>query len=472
MCKEIIRQESEKGAALITAIFSLLIATVISVALYYSAMISFTVAINDRDNTEAFYLADAGINHAVALINKASKDKYSAILTAGANSSPNSGDELSVPPVAGLWTTAQSIPAGNSTSGGVTNFGAGGQGRYFVSVRNDTATGETPTVDANGVLIVTSTGVARDGATATVEVTVQNGSSNLPAILINGNVALSGNPSIEGTNGILHANGNITLSGSPCTDAYFSASGTISNPTKLKGAGCSGVGNNRPNQPIIPSPVINVRQTFYGKTDYLLGAIGTQAGKVYNSLGQLILDTNTTGKKWVSGSMTWTWDPTNMLWIQTGNSIINGSYYSEGNIAIAGNFGSNAFPASVTFIAEGFLYNQGKQYLAPYYNSYSLVAGTDIKLSGKLTQAETDSLELDGITYANHQIDFAGTPVLRGTVIAANQADTNSPGCNCNLVPLDSSGNMNIHGNPTIISDGGNANNVDLKFFNWREVRY
>src|SRR5687767_5373897 len=138
------KQSQQEGAALITAIFTLLIATVIGIAVYYAAIISFTVAVNERNNTEAFYLADAGVNHAIALIEKAQKSHYSAILKAG-NNTPNTGDELSVPPVSGLWTTTESIPAGNSTSGGVTNFGAGGPGRYWIAVKNDTATGETPT---------------------------------------------------------------------------------------------------------------------------------------------------------------------------------------------------------------------------------------------------------------------------------------------------------------------------------------
>lgn len=467
MLKIEVKQSKEEGAALVTAIFTILIATVIGIAVYYSAIISFTVSVNERNNTEAFYLADAGVNHAVALIKKVPKDQYSAVLTAGANSTPDSGDELSVSPISGLWTTAESIPAGNATGGGVTNFGAGGQGRYWVAVKNDTAAGETPTTDANGILIITSTGIGRDGATATVEVILQNSVASLPAILINGNAIISGSVKVEGANGILHANGNITINGAPCADAYFSASGSITNGNKLKGGNCTGTGNNRPNQPVIPLPVLDVRQTFRGKTDYLLDKIG----KVYDSLGNLVVDTNTTGKKWVKGNMVWTWDPNSLLWIQSGNIIVNGSYYSEGNIAISGNFGTKQFPASASFIAEGFLYNQGKQYLIPYYQNYSLIAGTDMKLSGKFSLEEIADLEVEGFTYAHHQIDFSGTPTLRGSVIAANQADTNSPGCGCNLVQLDSSGAMNIRGNPTLISEG-NGSGGGITVRSWREVRY
>lgn len=463
------KQSNQEGAALITAIFTILIATVIGIALYYSAIISFTIAVNERNNVEAFYLADAGINHAVALIGKAQKSQYSAILIKG-DATPNTGDELSVPPASGLWTSSESIPAGNATSGGVTNFGAGGSGRYWVAVKNDTATGETATTDLNGILIITSTGVGRDGATATVEVTIQDNSANYPGVLINGKAKISGSVKISGTNGILHANDTLMLNGNPCADQYFSTSANIINPNNLKGMGCLGIGFNRTNQPVIPPPVFNIRNDFYGKTDYILGGIGSQAGKVYNGSGQLIHDTKNTGNKWTQNGSTWEWIPSYRMWIQSGNSILNGSYYSEGNMAITANFGSSSIPARVSFIAEGFIYNQGKQYLAPAYRNFSLIAGTDLKLTGKLTQSEVDDLELDGFTYAGHQIDFSGTPVIRGSVVAANQADTNSPGCNCNLVPLES-GYMSIRGNPTIIVNGSNSSGgVNIR--TWREVRY
>jgi Tfp pilus assembly protein PilX len=457
--------KNEEGAALITAIFSILLATVLGFALYYSSTIALTITINERDNNEAFYIADAGINHANALLAKVPKSQLSTILVAGANPSPNSGDELSVS-ATGLWTSAEGIPAGSVTGGGVTNFGAEGTGRYWVAVKNDSSTGETATIDTNGVLIITSTGVGRDGSTATIEETVTI-KGNFPAVLINGKAKISGNVKIQGSNGILHANDSLLLSGNPCSDVYFSTSADIVNPGNLKGANCVGSGVNPSSQPYVAPPVYNIRNDFYGKTDYILGAIGAQAGKVYNGSGILISDTSKTSNKWVSGTATWEWSPSYMAWIQSGSSILSGSYYSEANIAITGNFGIKAIPSRVTFIAEGCIYNQGKQYMTPAYRDFSMVAGTDIKISGKLDTG-SDDLESEGLVYAHHQINFAGTPTINGTVVAANQADTNSPG-GSNLVPLES-GYMNISGNATIISNSSSASN-GVTVINWREVR-
>jgi hypothetical protein len=172
------------------------------------------------------------------------------------------------------------------------------------------------------------------------------------------------------------------------------------------------------------------------------------------------------GNKWINGSAVWTWDALQKTWIQSGNSILNASFYSEGNISITGNFGSSLNPAEVTFIAEGSIYNQGKQYMSPKYQNFSLVAGMDLRITGKLN-TEADDLETGGISYAHHQINFSGTPTLRGPVIAANQADTVSPG-GTNFVPL-ISGFMSISGNPTIIVDSITPGGV--KTLSWREVR-
>ncbi len=460
------KPSNQNGAALVTAIFSILIATVIGIALYYSVLISLRIAVNDRDNTEAFYLADAGINHAAALIGKVPKSKATRILTAGANTAPGSGDELSVPPSFGLWEPVESIPAGDATGGGILNFGAGGTGRYWVTVKNDSAFGETPTTDSNGVLIVTSTGVGRDGATATIETTTTM--NPFPAILINSKAKVSGNLSVKGTGGILHANNTLNLLGNPCSDMYFSSSANIINPSNLSGAGCLGMGFNRAYQKIIKPPIYDIRADFYDKADYILGAIGSQAGKVYDNAGTLIHDTSSARNRWRNGSSTWTWDDDDMTWSHSGSSILNATFYSEGNIEIGGNFGTESIPVRVTFIAEGYITNSGKQYLSPEYLNFSLVAGTDLHVRGRLS--EGTELSVQGINYAKHQISFSGTPNIYGMVIAANQDDTDSPGCECNLVPLDD-GYMSISGNPNVTYDGdyiGGGTSIN----NWREVRY
>jgi PilX N-terminal len=122
----------QAGVALVSAIFFVLFAVLLGFALSQSTLIAMKVATNERDNLEAFYVADAGINHAVNLLNKVPTEQFSTVLNSGTNTTPNTGDELSQPPITGLWTSAENIPAGDVYGGGVVNFGVAGSGRYWV----------------------------------------------------------------------------------------------------------------------------------------------------------------------------------------------------------------------------------------------------------------------------------------------------------------------------------------------------
>lgn len=455
--------------ALISAIFVILIATLIGCALYYSSIIAFTIAINDRDSTEAFYIADAGIVHARALLSKVPKAQYSSVLIAG-DTKPGTGDELSTPPVTGLWTAANGIPAGNATAGGFLNFGAGGTGRYWMAVKNDNGSGESNKIDSNGTLIIISTGHGRDGSTATIEATLRTSITETPAMLVNSKLTISGNMQLKGTHGAVHSNDTLDFDGNPCAQQYFSSSATIVDAGNSKGGDCNSGGVNRANQPVITPPLYNIRNDFYDKADYVLGAVGTKAGNVYNKNGQLVHSSSAQGIDWISNGSKWSWNAAGSKWVHNGNTIVNGTYYSEANIEIIDNFGTATAPAQVSLFAEGFINLPGNPYMRPHYQNYSMMAGTDLRIGGN---AGTGGVNFEGILYAHHQIDFSGNPGIRGLVIAANQGDTNSPGCGCNLIPLLTSGFMRVNGNPVITYNGGLLNGGgQIEMISWREVRY
>jgi hypothetical protein len=280
---------------------------------------------------------------------------------------------------------------------------------------------------------------------------------------------------VKGSSGILHANDTLDIQGSPCADQYVSSSTNIISSNNLSGFGCFGTGIARANQPIIPPPIYNIRSDFYNNADYILGADGSKAGKIYDFSGangaeKMIYNTGSSGV-WNVGSSKWIWDPSKKLWLHRGDQLPPGTYYTEGNFDIGGSFGTSLFPARATFIAEGYIYMGGnKAFIVPDYQNYFVVSGTDVILKGNL-QSSSGELEAQGIVYAHHQIDFTGNPKINGVVIAANQADTNSPGCSCNPVPLGSDGFMSINGSPTVTYDGGLFGG-GAKILGWREVRY
>lgn len=163
------------------------------------------------------------------------------------------------------------------------------------------------------------------------------------------------------------------------------------------------------------------------------------------------------------------WDVGSKRWVYGGSYLPSATYYSEGNLEIGSDFGTSGSPIAATFIAEGYISVSGNPYMRPKLDNYSLMAGTDLRISGNPSAGANN---FQGIHYAGHQIGFSGNPSINGLVISATIADTNSPGCGCNFIPL-SSGFMEISGNPTITYNGGLlGGGGTATLISWREVRY
>lgn len=445
----------QRGAAMVVAIFSMLLITVVAVALIANAMVSGNISTNSKQQTESYYISEAGLTHATKLLLAANPSQYNSILQAG-DGVANTGDELSTRP-----TALTPIPLAGITFG---------NGKYVVKVSDDPADADgNPNADSNGRIVVTSIGYGQNGATVTTEAIVGVSVNSFPAILVNGNLRINGNTNLLGPAGSVHSNGSLTFVGNPCASQYFSSSSTITNPGNSRGGGCVGAGVNYVNQPIIPPPIYNIRADFYANSDYILGAIGAQAGKVYNgSTGALIHNTANTNNDWIVGSSRWTYDGNSKKWTHLGGSLPTGTYYSEGNMEVDDSFGTPASPVTATLIAEGYLSNSQNPFMRPDYLNYSMMAGTDLRISGSSVAGQTN---FQGIHYAGHQIAFSGSPGIDGVAISANLADTNSPGCGCNYIPL-VGGYIEISSQLRITNNGGLIWTQMPKHLSWREVRY
>jgi hypothetical protein len=437
---------NQKGAALITCLFGLMLVTVLGMSLMAMSDVSLVISTNDRENTEALYVADSGIAHARRLISGLNATNYNAVLTAG-DGIPNTGDELST----NLFTTP--IPADGQAYGS-------GSYRVWVTDDNDEAVTQNLSVDTNKRVLVRSVGTGRNGSTATIEAVLATSVS--PAMIVNGNLNISGNPVLRGSGGSVHTNAILDLDGDPCADGYFSASGSIIDPSKAKSGGsCSDAGDTRPSQSPVTVPTWDIPTDFKHRATYVMGI----DGKVRNSSGVVIDDATSDGKWEMAGGGEWSWDSGGKRWTLGGNTILDGTFYSEGNISISGNVGSSGSPKLVTLIAEGYIEISGNPYLRPHLESYSVMAGTDLKMNGNAGSGTANS---QGIHYAGHQVDFSGNPGINGQVIARNLDDTVSPG-GTNLVQL-SSGFMKVSGNPTITYNGGLAGDA-VVLAGWREIR-
>ena len=452
--------KKERGQALIVAILTLLVLTLLGLALTSMSIVSMTVSTNEREASEALYLADSGVSHATAILSTQSWADFDPALTSG-DGQGCTGDELAAAPVgaAGFPPAAELIPAAGRA------FPPAGSYRVFVcdddslervSNRPPTLPDADANHDANQRVFVRSTGSGRNGASATVEVMLAR--VELPGLLVDGNLRLNGNISVMGTGGSVHANGSLDIVGNPCAQEYFSASGPISGGGGAQGgAGCTRGGSDvRPAQDPIPVPLI-IPATLRPRADYILGADGfvrNQAGAVVPSAG-------------------WSWDAGSRRWSGGGN-IAGGTYYAEGNIDISGNPGRGGpgpSPLPLTLIAEGWIDVTGTPNLVPSLigaPAYSFVAGTDLRLAGN------PGTTYSGLLYAGDQIDFTGNPNVNGQVLANNNGDLGYPPnpadpAQNNLIRLQA-GSMAISGNVTITYNGGGGL-TSLTLAGWRECR-
>ena len=474
-------RQAQRGIALIAVLLTLLIVTMLGLAVNTLGTLDLAIGTNERHAAEVLYIAEAGITHARSLIlgqsmgfnaeagitqapslNLGQLMGFDASLQGG-NGTACDGDELSSTPRP-PFSAADAIPGAGMT------VLPGGSYRVFVcddhSVEISLSPPNTdPNVDANGTVLVRSVGTGRNGATATLEVTFMQ--VPLPGLLVDGNLRINGNPELTGPGGAVHANGELELPGNPCAAEYFSSATTVTGDAQT--GDCPSGSDNptdlRPGQSPIAIPPIRPAD-YRSAADYILG----NDGQVYNPAGAQI---GTPG----SGAFNdWSWDPGNRRWV-AGNDIPAGTYYADDtpngtpntpaaatSIEIWGNpQGPGGAAIALTLIATGWINVSGNPKMRPDLSvgaqSISMLAGTDLSISGN------PSIIHQGLHFAGHQISFSGNPVINGQVIADNEADFGVPE---NLVEWKSGKFMEVSGNATINSIGGLTT---TKMAAWRECR-
>lgn len=477
------------------SILALLLTTLIGFALFSVGRNARAITTNDRENTEAFFVAEAGMTHALQVIRSLGQANFTKILRNGNDAvlfdELANGDEITTiaDPIGPGGVSLPDIPGNN----------------YRVSVRDDVSASLN---DTNGRLIVQSVGVGRNNATATIEVLF--GSLPMPGMIVDGQLRINGNPIFAGVGGSVHSNGTLDFDGNPCAHQYFSSASNIIDPGHAAtGPGCNG-SNVFPSQPLIPVPdyvisnwatdpavpdpdmIFRPDGTIWKKntapwTDPR-AAIAAHAGlpagyTAYRGVPGSPCASSCSGDfTEINGSGTalqrWAFDGdgNKKLWALGGDSMVGGrTYYSSGgSLSISGNPGDPSTPAVVTLLADGYIDISGNPRLAPKDANVQMMVGTDLKISGN---PGGSGFNFRGLHYARHQIGFSGNPAISGQVMAKNLGDTHFPAtptascptCGQNIIPL-SSGFMEISGNPTITYDGGSSSS-SRRALNWREIR-
>ena len=367
---------------------------------------------------EAFYIAEAGVQQAIDLMNYDST-----------GNSP--GDEVAS---GGFDEVLEDLISNNSTK--LTNISYA-DGTYNVTVSDNNDNDGDTTDDDDNTLIITSQG-DKGAFSVTLEAVVTRrlfrGDN---AITTEGDLGGNGSFTVGGTNGSIHSNSEVTISGSSAT---ITQGATAS--SSCTGTGCVSGGVAPQDIPIVePSD-------FKSYCYYILKSDGTIQEV---SSGNIYTFTSPSGGNWTTSS---TGDGNALfaglkqqsgVWKASSSTITDGMFYVEGDFSTTGS------PAGwqTTIIAEGYINFGGNADIANYKDANDtadiqnlfLVAGTDIEFSGN------PSNTIQGMMAAKEQLSISGTVTLEGFLIAAD-VDTSE-----NLVTSNTiSGSLTVTYNGDIVA--------------------
>jgi Tfp pilus assembly protein PilX/cytoskeletal protein CcmA (bactofilin family) len=455
------RGHSEQGAALVLTIISLLIITGLAAAMLTSARTETLIARNEERAVHARTAAEAGLNHGLEVAIDYVRDWQS---NGFANAEAAITDLLNGPDNA-VGTTSSNADNGSLEAFGLprpptaTTLSASLGTRYVVRVydEDDSARGlalsmadvarigenAVATTDGNKRIVVQAIGYGPGGTVTTLEATV--GPLILPAVVTNGNLTISGSPSISGANGSVHSNNDLIISGSPNISENCTSSGTYSESGNPTCGGYEGGGR----QAITVPPVR--ASDYLAQVDFILHSDGRMTNQPETmTICNASADNNACrdlGYGWVFQGATG--------WAISGNSASGGAYYVEGDALVSGSPGSPSTPVSLSIIAEGNIEISGNPDLRPDLPETLFVTDKDLKISGGL---ETP-INIEGQILVHEQISISGNPFLAGQIIVENAAHTS------NLVTSNT-----ISGHPTIVYNGLVGSNT-FAVSAWREVR-
>lgn len=224
-----------------------------------------------------------------------------------------------------------------------------------------------------------------------------------PAILVNGDLDIGGNITIEGDAGSVHANGNLVIDGNSATVVEnATASGTFTANDNFEAGGVEGGGFANINVPEIHA------SDYLSLADYILHDDGSMTNGDGSSCG----GTCPTGWTFNSG----TWDI-------GGNSASEGTIYVEGKVTISGSpsgKGNQAIPLSI--IATGSIEITGNPRLTPENDQkYQFITDGDFKMAGNVDI--DDPTQVEGQILVREQIHISGNPEFQGRILIEDADD-------------------------------------------------
>jgi hypothetical protein len=351
---------------------------------------------NRERATRAVHVAEAGINHGVALLRGSLKSQSFTRILRGSDNAITSAAEQADDSLFINWGLAlgDQIPLAGQNYQGHT---------YFVFISDDPAdTDLNPKADMNGRVKLRCRAVTTDGATAEVEAIV--GAVPMPGIAADGNLSFAGaGVEVAGACGGAHANGNLSSTGGgPLVATTASATGTVT--------GAFGPAAKLPGMDEVVIPDLNP-MNYCGGANFTLTAVG---GAPWIQIGAGIPTPGLPpGWTYTAGTNTWSFNGTPLL-------PQAGTYCVQGNVVAAGSTGSAVAPKPMSILASGSIRVEGQPYLTSTHpDGIQLMAGGDIYLSGNVSAG---TISYQGMIYAGAQCSAQGNATGNGQMLCANGA--------------------------------------------------
>jgi hypothetical protein len=389
--------------------------------------VSLNIAGNLLPSKQAFYLAEAGIQHGKMFLSQ-NRSNWATYASAQA--------QTLLP-----YTSLASI------------------GGYSVTVQDGGA----------GSLLIHSTGTGAGNAQVVIKsLVVPTFYTPQNAITTGKNLTINADATIVGTSGGVHANGNLVLVNSPTINGDATANGSYTAAGSPTIGGISGGA-----QPLEGIPPIRPTD-FYPVRDYLLAS----DGKVYDKSG---VSQTMKGGKWNG------WTYSSSTWRMSSGSPNNGTLYVQGNVEIEGNPGqgitnqpwitSIIATGSITVIAKNInvrnpLPADGTLY-HPETKDILFLAGGDLKITAPASGGNTQMFK--GMLLAHEQFNVTGysTTTITGPIVAEDAATQSTVVTGDNFFTFSNS----YLDTPTIVYDGTVSNGTleapdgSVKIMTWQVTK-
>jgi hypothetical protein len=399
------------GIALASAIFALTVLALLTGVLFTLTDAQHRASKGRVETAQALQLAEWGAAHAAHVVRDSlSRVSNDRLLRGSDNAAGTADDSLLVG--YGLGAALQIPAAGLPVAGG----------RYTVFVMDDPADADgQPRNDSNGRILLRCTGYGANGARASVDVVLQG--NPLPAVAIDGNLLISGNPTIRGGCGDVHANGAMMVTGVPVVGGTVSASGTLYGSTTV--ADTSGV--QRPvqtSQPSVDVPDLDPT-ALCATAEYVAQADGFVLRRSDNTLHDARVYPKFGFRRTsAAGVIPLRWEVSSYGATAgtfcASSAVSGGVLLGTANVSISSSVGTESAPLAMSVIATGSIEMAGNPYLMPRSSDgLLLVAGGDMVIAGN----SSTSPAYQGTLYARSQCRLAGTPDIRGQLICKNAAN-------------------------------------------------